>query len=113
MVFDALRVPRESMNATEADTATAAITNAFERSEIATSSVGFVGRARSNVPSGIATAKMAMAPRILAGRVMAPNYQVQRPGAALQHAGAPALVCALRSAARGRALYGRPARCNA
>src|SRR5690606_16854408 len=32
---------------------------------------------------------------------------------ALQHAGALALVCALGSAARGRALYGDAARCNA
>src|SRR5690606_35950692 len=32
---------------------------------------------------------------------------------AYQHAGAPALVCAPGSAARGRALYGDAARCNA
>src|SRR5687768_6719959 len=37
-----------------------------------------------------------------------PNYQAQRRAAALQHAGAPALVCALGSAARGRALYAGP-----
>ena len=30
-----------------------------------------------------------------------------------QHAGAPALVCSRRWAARGRALYGEPVRCNA
>src|SRR5688572_16248711 len=53
--------------------------------------------------------------RVLSGMQYAvtPNYQAQRRAAPLQHAGAPALVCSRRLAARGQALYANPVRCSA
>src|SRR5688572_13690228 len=61
----------------------------------------------------MASASAGVASRTCGAVPMPPNYQVQRPGTALKHAGAPAPAGRERSAARGRALYGWPARCNA